>query len=613
MVAEQAKQTRGQDTGNTPPPHPLPFPMSVLKWEIVLVSKSLDIGLLKSWVISPWMKRRGIPSSRAGFAFLGVLPGHSLRPMCPYEKRACSEKAVLESSRQAPARRHCGNTGFDRMPIRDQRRREEVTVRLREMAQRLSLQGGNRFRARAYETAADNLALITKPLGEVIAAGELTTIPGIGRAIAATVERLYRTGEDPALGQLRKDLPEGVLHILSIPGLRANQVLRLYQETGISSVEELRRAIEDGSLKTSKALTPAFQRKLSQGLTLRREVDRKQHLHRAAANLEAAKHNLSLTHPHLHTVTIAGDVRRQCELVEDLSLVAISDRPQAAAPVLAPIRLYLCREQTFASTLLLATGSTGHIASLKARARTMKLTLTAKGLKRAGRVIPTDSEAHIYKALGLAFIPPELREGLGEIERAQQTLPPRLVTREHIQGILHAHTVRSDGADTLKDMADATKARGFSYLGITDHSQSATYAGGMKAPEVFDQMNEADAINAGYGERFHIFKGIESDILPDGALDYPETVLKRFDFVIASIHSRFNLDRDAQTRRILHAISNPYTTILGHVTGRQLLRRPGYDLDMETILKACARFRVAVEINAHPWRLDLDWRWHQMA
>jgi DNA polymerase (family X) len=489
----------------------------------------------------------------------------------------------------------------------------EVINLLHEIGQRVTLQGGNRFRARAYTIAADSLSAITRPLAEIIAAGELTSIPGIGRAIGGVIEQLYNTGSAPTLEMLRKDIPEGVLQMLSIPGMRTNQILKLYKEAGISNVEALRKALESHELEGKKGFTPVFQQKVLQGLKIHREAGHKQHIHRATTLLEAAKQNLGKTHPELRDITIAGDLRRQCELIEDLSLVAISDKSRPVKPVLGNISLHLCTEEHFGSTLLLATGSPAHIQSLVALAKKKHLTLTQDGLTNRQKRIASKTEEDIYKALGLAFIPPELREGLGEIEQAKRKTLPKLVRREDIHGILHAHTVRSDGANSLEEMAEATRKRGFSYLGITDHSQSAYYAGGLKAAEVSEQMKEADSLNKKYGREFHIFKGIESDILADGELDYSDAVLKRFDFIIASIHSRFKMDREMQTVRIVHAIRNPYTTILGHMTGRQLLRRPGYDVDIKAILKACAECHVAVEINAHPWRLDVDWRWHHMA
>src|SRR5436305_399529 len=190
---------------------------------------------------------------------------------------------------------------------------------------------------------------------------------------------------------------------------------------------------------------------------------------------------------------------------------------------------------------------------------------------------------------------------------------PKLVADKDIRGILHAHADRSDGVNTLEQMAEATRKRGYEYFGVADHSRSAHYAGGLSVEEIMEQQAEADRLNKKYGEKFRILKGIESDILPDGSLDYPNDVLRRFDFIVASVHGQFRKDKNEQTERILRAVANPFVTVLGHMTGRQLLRRPGYDVDIEKILRACAKHRVAVEINANPWRLDLDWRWHARA
>jgi DNA polymerase (family 10) len=274
--------------------------------------------------------------------------------------------------------------------------------------------------------------------------------------------------------------------------------------------------------------------------------------------------------------------------------------------------VHLADRNHFGATLLQATGSAAHLDQLRSLAKGKGMRLEADGLHKGGRVIGAKEE-DIYRALDLPFIEPELREGLGEIERALKGKQPKLVTDRDLHGILHCHTDASDGTETLEMMAKATRQRGFQYFGVADHSKSAHYAGGLSIEQIEEQHREADRLNKLFGKGFRILKGIESDILADGSLDYPEEVLGSFDFVVASIHSRFKLDPNAQTERLLRAISNPHTTILGHMTGRQLMRRPGYEIDVEKVLRACARHGVAVEINAHPWRLDLDWRWHQVA
>ena len=415
---------------------------------------------------------------------------------------------------------------------------------------------------------------------------------------------------------MRKELPAGVLEMLTIPGLRPDKVLKLYQELGVSSVAELWEAAREGRLQKIKGLGASLQNRILRGIEIQREAQGRRHMHRAAELLKAAEKHLREARPDIIYVTAAGDFRRGCELVGDLSLVAevrkLPSGPQTIATG-GQLKTHLTDAAHYGVTLLLATGSDAHLASLRALAAERKMSLDENGLRRGGKLIAAASEDSIYKALGMQPVPPELREGRDEVARALAGTLPELVTDEDIAGILHAHTDRSDGLDTLETMAEATLSRGYEYFGVADHSRSAHYAGGLSPEEVAEQQAEADRLNKKYGKRFRIFKGVESDILVDGSLDYPEEVLETFDFVVASVHGRFKMDRAAQTERIIRAVSNPYTTILGHMTGRQLLRRPGYDIDIEKVLAACAEHGVAVEINSNPWRLDLDWRWHESA
>jgi DNA polymerase (family X) len=342
----------------------------------------------------------------------------------------------------------------------------------------------------------------------------------------------------------------------------------------------------------------------------------RRHLHRAQALLESAEAHLRRAHPDLKRITPAGDFRRGCELVSDLALVAEAcsvDEARLTISTSSGLSIYLTDSAHYGITLLQATGSPAHIEKLQSIAREQGMVLEDAGLRRQRKVVARKSEQEIYAALGLPFIEPELREGSDEIALAREGKLPRLVTDQDIHGILHAHTNLSDGVHTLQVMSEATRARGYQYFGVADHSKSAHYAGGLSIEEIEQQHDEIDRLNRRYGRSFRIFKGIESDILRDGSLDYPEEILARFDFVVASVHGRFRLGRKEQTERILRAVSNPYTTILGHMTGRQLLRRPGYDVDVDKILDSCAQHGVAVEINANPWRLDLDWRWHRRA
>jgi DNA polymerase (family 10) len=491
-----------------------------------------------------------------------------------------------------------------------------VAELLLEFGRRGALRGGNPYRSRAYARAAESLLAVTEPLSRLVAQDRLREIPGVGEAIADIIGKLHATGTHPALETMRRDVPAGVVDMLSIPGLRPDQVSRLHKELGLDSLEALEEAARADRVSCVKGLGPALQRKILQGIDIRRRGRGMRHIHRAAELLEAAAANLAKSNPALCRIVPAGEFRRGCELVGDLSLVAQVPEPRQGPGIVASpgsLAIHLADAGHYGATLLFATGSQAHLQKLRDRAGERGFILDAQGLRKGNQVIAAASEADIYQALGLPFIEPELRESGDEIGLAAQRKLPRLVSNEDIRGILHAHTDRSDGADTLEAMAEATKQRGYRYFGVADHSKSAHYARGLSEAEIAEQHAEIDRLNAGYRGAFRILKGIESDILADGSLDYEDAVLARFDFVVASVHSRFRLDRKTQTERIIRAVANPHTTILGHMTGRLLLRRAGYDVDVEKILAACAAHGVAVEINANPWRLDLDWRWHQRA
>jgi DNA polymerase (family 10) len=489
-----------------------------------------------------------------------------------------------------------------------------VAKTLQELAQRMELEGGNPYRARAYARAAENLSLSPEPLDRLIKEGRLTEIPGIGDAIAAVITKLHHTGQHSGLEAMREKTPEGVLAMLRIPGLKVDRIRKLYSDLGIASVEALEEAVRTDRLATLKGYGPAFQAKVLQGIEMSRPPQGR-HIHRAAAAIDYAITEVKRLHPDWQQITPAGEFRRACELVSGLSLVAVDPKLRSKDKTEQgdQLAIHITSREHYGIALLLATGSDQHIAALRARAAKRGCTLDETGLHKKTRLLASKTEEDIYKALGLPFIAPELRETGTEVERAAAGELPELVTAEDLRGVLHAHTNESDGADTLEQMAKATRQRGYAYLGLTDHSQTAHYAGGLKADEVLTQQKKIEKLNKTLGAKFHVFKGIESDILGDGSLDYPDNILDRFDLVIASVHSKFRMPEKEQTNRIIKAIENPHTTILGHVTGRQLLRRPGYEVDMERILKACAKHGVAIEINAHPWRLDMDWRWCERA
>ena len=490
---------------------------------------------------------------------------------------------------------------------------QTVARLLREYAQRTSLRGGNPYRAKAYLKAAESLGALSQPLDHIIKARTLIDIPGVGDAIADIITKLHETGSHPSLEKLREEVPGGVLELFAIPGIRPDKILKLHQKLGISSLAELEAAAKADRIRPVKGLGTSLQTKILQNLSIARSGETQLHLHKAAALLERAVKTVKETHPEYTRVEIAGDFRRGCELVANLALVAETKSPPDPEESSDGLTLAVTDKKHFGAKLLHATGSSEHLQQLAKLAGGKGLAVKQDGLYRGKKLIASSTEKDIYEALGLQFIEPELREGRDEISRAAKHKLPKLVADKNLHGILHSHTTASDGTETLEAMAEATRKRGYEYYGVADHSISAHYAGGLSLDEIKAQHREADKLNKKYGKSFRILKGIEADILGDGSLDYPDRVLGTFDFVVASVHSRFKMTKKEQTERIIKAIKNPYTTIIGHLTGRQLQRRPGYEIDIDKVLKACAEYGVAVEINAHPWRLDLDWRWHQKA
>lgn len=487
---------------------------------------------------------------------------------------------------------------------------------LTEIGQRLELGGESPFKVRAYYRAAETLMSLPAPLPDLVAQRKLRECPGIGEALAEKVTKLHLTGSHPTLEFLRRQMPASVLDLLQVSGLGPKKVSLLHSVLRVSSLEELEEACRAGRLRECKGLGAALEKKVLGHLEFLRRGRGLWLIHQADELARLACAGLSTSRPDLRRIEAAGALRRGCELVDNLCVVAESpDGPVSETGfVHRDVRVYVSTPGRYGAALLWATGSQAHVEALCARAASKGLRLSAEGLWHGSRELPCADEETVYAALGLPFIAPELREGQGEIEQAAAGTLPVLLRPQNVRGVLHCHTDFSDGADSLPAMAEALRARGYQYFGVADHSQSAFYAGGLKEDEIAAQHQMVDDLNAQYGKgQFRVFKGIESDIREDGALDYADAVLGRFDFIVASIHSRFNLDQRAQTARIVGAVSNPHTAMLGHISGRLLLQREPYSVDVEEILKACARHGVVVEINAHPHRLDLDWRWHRRA
>ena len=499
----------------------------------------------------------------------------------------------------------------------------------------LELDGASAFRVRAYANAARRLAEAEVDAVSMAARGTLTELDGVGKSVSELVSEFVTSGAAASHDELLQRVPATLLDLLRLPGLGLKKVKALYEATGIATLEALEAACRAGTLDAVSGFGRKTQDRILQGIELARRFEGHFHVHRAMAAAREVVEALA-RHPDCREVAVAGRLRRRCEVVEDIVLVAATDSPGALVEALAGdgataeviergetgidlrleagprLTLHAVPPAHFPAALARHTGSRQHWTNLTERARAAGLRLDERGLRRVGEDAseprPCADEAELYRALGLAPIPPELREGNDEVEVASGGRLPELVTAEDVRGILHAHSTYSDGRDRLADLAQAVRDRGYRYLGISDHSKTAAYASGLREDAVERQHEEIDALNERFGDEFHILKGIESDILGDGSLDYDDAFLGRFDFVIASIHSPMNMPADRMTARVVRALEHPATTILGHPSGRLLLTREEYPMDMDRILETAAAHGVAVEISAHPHRLDLDWR-----
>ena len=505
---------------------------------------------------------------------------------------------------------------------------------LAQIAAYLELRGESRFKIRAYEEAARSLTkLETDDLAALDRTGELAATRGLGPATLSIVRDLIATGESRYLEQLRADTPPGLLDLLRVPGLATAKIHLLRDALDVDSVDSLEAALQDGRVAKLKGFGPKTAQKLLRGIEFFRSSGSRVLHHRGAVQARALL-SMVRAHPDVSAAEVAGSVRRHGETVGDTDVVAAcrtDPRVVAGSFARAPgvravanegspsprityvdgtrLDLHCVQERDFVVALWRATGSASHVAAVAARLHERGLTLDGDAVRDArGGAIPVADEPALYALAGLAFVPAEMREGHGEIERAAASPIDDLITLGDIQGALHCHSTWSDGKSTIAQMADASRARGWRYIGITDHSQAAFYAGGLSRDKVLMQHAEIDGINAAATDGFRVLKGIEADILADGSIDYDDALLDHFDFVVGSIHSRFAMDERAMTDRVLRALDDPHLTVLGHPTGRLLLSRDAYPIDMQAVLEKAAERGVAVEINADPHRLDLDWR-----
>jgi DNA polymerase (family X) len=515
--------------------------------------------------------------------------------------------------------------------VKDYMDKKAVAQVLEQIAAFLELKSENPFRIRAFRTAARAITSFPGDLRQSLEDGSLASAKGVGPATLSIVAELVHSGRASMLEELREQIPPGLVEMLEISGLGVAKIRQIHEVLGIDSLPELEAAAHDGRL----AKLPRFGQRTSEnilkGIAFLRQTSAFRLSHHAADEAEGLRAALERL-PGVTSAITAGDVRRRAEVVRDLVFVLVAESSPAElfrklsqlpgvheVPGQDERRLTLrfpggASAQIVATTpvnagtvLVQATGSEAHLRGLAARAVERGYSLSGAALWRGSQFIATPDEHTFYQALGLGFIPPELREGTGEIDTAAQGKIPELVAQSDLKGFLHCHTSYSDGSNTVEQLAVACKNAGYEYLGVTDHSQAAAYAGGLRPEDLARQAEEIDHVN-GKLSGFRVLKGIEADILQDGRIDYDEQVLERLDFVIASIHSRFNMGEREMTGRMLAAMDNPYLTIIGHPTGRLLLSRDPYPIDLSAVIDKAAETGVALEINADPHRLDLDWR-----
>lgn len=481
----------------------------------------------------------------------------------------------------------------------------------------MELHHENPFRTKAMATASfriDKLPVAASSLD----LEALSEQPNIGKSTAEKILQVVTTGTFPELENLLAKTPEGIIEMMKIKGLGPKKVLIIWKDLEIESVGELYYACNENRLVEAKGFGLKTQEEIKKAIEFSIASQGWFLYAKALPSAQELMGHLQEQLP-MAAISFTGDYRRKMEVLQKIEILIAADIDAVEQAIRAldfefdvqaangkisfkeqngfAVEVIASPEVAYAKNLLLTTGSEKHIAALK----------------EIGEIQELDSEEAIYKSLGLAYIEPELREGTNEIEKAKTNDLPLLITYADLKGSLHNHSTYSDGVHTLKDMAIYCKEElGLEYLGICDHSRTAVYARGLAIETVEAQWQEIDQLNAELAP-FRIFKGIESDILGDGSLDYPDEILAKFDFVVASIHANLKMDQEKATNRIIKAIENPYTTILGHPTGRLLLSRAGYPLDFKKVIDACAANQVVIEINANPLRLDLDWRWHQYA
>lgn len=513
-------------------------------------------------------------------------------------------------------------------------RNEELASLLQQMAIMLEILEDNDYRAKAYSRAAAVVEKLEEDICAVAARGELERLPGIGKTLARNITTWCRRGTFQDFEKIRSRFPEGLFEVIKIPGLGPKKIKVLHRTLGITSLGELEYACLENRLIDIKGFGSKTQEKILKGIEHLKQFANYRLSSEAYGMAEHFLEILLTELPPGNKVHMVGGLRRFQEIASDMDFLIIGkelsflNRLQSKRVISDlekisenharfsfegfPVDLFRSSLLDNGAPLLFYTGSKSHIERLILQARKLGLEITPEGLTKNGSLLNTPTEEACYEMVGLPYIPPELREMGDEIEAAEKGNLPQLVTESDIKGLFHIHTTASDGAMDLERVIQEALARGYTYIGIADHSQSAYYARGLTVERLEAQFEEVRNLRKKY-PTLDIYWGIESDILPDGSLDYPPEILEKFDFVIGSVHSHFNMNKEEMTGRIIKALENPYLTILGHPTGRLLLGRPPYEVSMERVLEKAAECGKIIELNAHPHRLDLDWRWCKRA
>ncbi len=505
----------------------------------------------------------------------------------------------------------------------------EIAKMFDQTAELLEIEGANPFRVRAYRKAARTIEGLPKSLSSLLAAGEdLSELPGIGKDLAGKIAAIIATGKFDVLQALKRRLPGELGDIAAVPGLGPKRVKLLYDRLHIRTLEDLRRAARAGRIRELKGFGETTEQRILAALGKPILTERRFKLPFAEAEAQAL---ITYLQPYATKgeIAAAGSYRRRRDTVGDLDIVATARKAAAlgdrlvayenVSEVLAhgPARttvilrsglqvdLRVVPVQSYGAGLMYFTGSKAHNIALRGLANDRGWKLNEYGLFEGARRIAGRSEAEVYKKLGLAFVPPELREDRGEVALAQAHRLPKLVEIGDVRGDLHTHTKASDGTATIAEMAAAAKERGYEYLAITDHSRHVTIAHGLDPARLSRQIDEIDRVNDTL-VGITLLKGVELDILADGRLDLPDRILSRLDIVVAAVHYKFDLSASAQTERIIRAMDNPYVSIIAHPTGRLIGEREPYEVDMERLIAAAKERKCCLEINAEPERLDLN-------